>query len=593
MSWIVSIGVATLSGVLALIGTGFVAALAVEWYHVSSFEGASGYFVVGMAVLGLMAGCLIGLVIARIEARAAQPRFIKALGVSAATVSVILAVIAGTSWMLADIPPQIGGENLFMLVEVRWPAAGGVAPDALQSAPFLRIGATRGSVVRRLEPGVAFVEDARQEDGRWIVPGAVPVFTSRGGRVLDFGAGENIIAGFIVPLPKYPREPQRRWSPWYPVARPGDPPLPDQYAYRFRVIQRSEPVRTQTVGPFQIDTVADYFYPAGDGARMAANATFRLRHNGQPMPGITSADTVAVVGGTRTALFVTIAEPEVESRCALIVEEAGAARLQSVRGCGTPLTVRRLTSDQSVFKAAAAIDPVPGWIDRALFKEPGLFQLDSAVIGTRDLSSASFLFPADTYPNTAVPPLDLSPDERSFVWLAQTPEGQPRLGVTDWRANRSYLLPIDRARMRYNTESALDPEWVHHHFAWQRGGDGIDTLVPRPDFVPLPYHGDLFLSKPGMVQTYTLPAGGEALRTAVLELVVRELGGERLRDDPAAFNQRVRVSGKVVSVSIIGSPEYVYVSMDGDDSDPQVMRKIAATLDAALATGRYDSLFRF
>src|SRR5829696_8051593 len=372
MSWIVSIGVATLSGVLALVGTGFVAALAVEWYHVSSFEGASGYFVVGMAILGLMAGCLIGLVIARIEARAAQPRFIKALGVSAATVSLILAVIAGASWMLADIPPQIGGENLFMLVEVRWPAAGGVAPDALQSAAFLRIGATRGSVVRRLEPGVAFVEDARQEDGRWIVPGAVPVFTSRGGRVLDFGAGENIIAGFVVPLPKYPREPQRRWSPWYPVARPGDPPLPDQYAYRFRVIQRSEPVRTQTVGPFQIDTVADYFYPAGDGARMAANATFRLRHNGQPMPGITSADTVAVVGGTRTALFVTIAEPEVESRCALIVEEAGAARLQSVRGCGTPLTVRRLTSDQSVFKAAAAIDPVPGWIDRAFFKEPGL-----------------------------------------------------------------------------------------------------------------------------------------------------------------------------------------------------------------------------
>jgi hypothetical protein len=35
----------------------------------------------------------------------------------------------------------------------------------------------------------------------------------------------------------------------------------------------------------------------------------------------------------------------------------------------------------------------------------------------------------------------------------------------------------------------------------------------------------------------------------------------------------------------------VYLSMDGDDSDPQVMAKIAATVDAALATGRYDSLF--
>jgi hypothetical protein len=352
MSWIASIAVAILSGVLAMFAAGAVAALEVEWYHVSSFEGASGSFVVGIAILGLIAGCVIGLVASRVEARRTRPRFIKALGVAAATVSFILAVIAGASWMLADIPPQIAGEELFVLVEVRWPAAGGVAPAALESPPFLQIGATRGSVVRKMERGVVFVEDARQEDGRWIVPGAAPIFTSRGGRILDFGAGGKTIAGFIVPLPKYPGKAEREWSPWYPAARPGDPPLPDQYTYRFRVIQRSEPVRTQTAGPFQIDTIADYFYDAGDTDRMAANGTFRIRYDGQPVSGITSAHNVALLRGTKPALFVTIAEPDMESPCALVIADAGAVRVQRVRGCGTPLTVHPLTNDEASFKAA-------------------------------------------------------------------------------------------------------------------------------------------------------------------------------------------------------------------------------------------------
>jgi hypothetical protein len=255
------------------------------------------------------------------------------------------------------------------------------------------------------------------------------------------------------------------------------------------------------------------------------------------------------------------------------------------------VTQRLLTADQARFTAARAVVRPSGWIDRVSFAEPGLFQVDAAVIDTRTLTSTAFLFPSDSHPNTGVPPLGLSPDERSFVWLAAGSDDSPHIGVTDWKASKSYLLPIDRARMRYNTESSLDPDWILHHFEWQRGADGIDVLVERSNFVPLSHHGDLALGKPGEYQSYTLRPGGEPLCKAVIELLVQDLGGERLPEETGGIRQRVRVSGKTLNVWVIGSPTYVQVSMDTADSDPEVMSAIAAKLDAALATGRYDALF--
>ena len=590
MRWIASFGIALLTSIAAMFGAGTVAGLAVDWYNVSSFEGGAGFFVVGMALVGLIAGFLIGLVVSRIEASRAQPRFIKALGMSAGAVAVLLVVIGGAAWILADIPPQIDGEELFLLTEIRWPAKGAPAPNAL-AAPYIRLGALSGSVARKIESGPLFVDDARQEEGRWIVPGALPIFTRRGERLLEFGAADKSIAGFIVPLPRYPGEAQRRWSGWLPSPRAGEPATPDQFTYRFKVIRRSEPLRTERIGPFEVDTVGYYFYNSSESERLALHATFRVRHSGQSVPAVTKAETVAVVGGPKPALFVTIAEPHSDRPCALLIDEGGSLRVQQVSGCGTPVSERLLTSDQARFKAASAHRRLPGWVDRVSFAEPGLFQLDAAVIDTRTLTTAEFLFPSESGPNTAIPPLGLSPDEGSFVWLARGSDEEPRLGVTDWRGSRSYLLPIDRRRMRYNTPLSLDPDWVAHHFEWQRRPDGIDILVERSNFVPLPYRGDLALGKPGEYQSYTLQPGGEALRGAVVDILVRDLGGERLPEDSSDFRRRVRIRGKTVSVAVLGSPSYVHVTFDSTDSDPQVMSAIAEKVDAALASGQYDALF--
>jgi hypothetical protein len=591
MSWVRSIGVALLTGMVALFGAGTLASLIVEWHDISSFEGGAGFFVVGMALLGGCAGFVVGLIVARVVVRERKRPFLTGVGASCATVASILALAAGVSWLLADIPPQIDGEELFMLAEIRWPESGATAPASIAGVPYLRLGALRGSTVRRLEHGALFVEDARQESGRWIVPGAVPIFTSRGGRLLDFGSDGRSIAAFEVPLPRYPWELHRQWSAWLPTQRAGEPARADQFTYRFKVVLKTEPLRTDTIGSFEVDTIVDYFYPVSDASKPAASATFRVRYKGQPIPEIQTAETVSAVAASRPALFVTVAESASEPPCVLLVDEGGTIRVERVKGCGTPVTVGPLTSDSAHFDAARTHERLPGWVDRVSFARPGLFQLDSAILDTRNMTTVSFLFPDDLRPNMGVPPLDLSPDEQSFVWLVQGPDEDPRLGITNWRTGVSHVLPIDRSRMRYNTPSSLGPQWVRHHFQWIRGPEGTDVLAERPAFAPLPYRGDLALGKAGEIQTYTLRPGGEPLRTAMVNLLVRGFGGERMPDEPGGYQQRVRLNGKVLGVSVVDSPGYVYISMDAPDGDPQAMKAIATKLDAALATGEYDALF--
>jgi hypothetical protein len=434
-----------------------------------------------------------------------------------------------------------------------------------------------------------FWEDARQENGRWIVPAAVPIFTSRGRRILGLTTPEKSIAAFVVPLPGRPGERQREWSEWLPQPLSEQPEPPDHFSYRYKVIKQSDPVRTERIGRFEVDTIADYFYNVSGTDRMAARGSFRIRYDGRPVSEISVADTVAAVG-PGAALFVTIENPIDDTRCALLFPDGNGLRVDPVKGCGTPLTARRLTDDPDRFAAAKAHQAVPGWVDRTVFAEAGLFQLHAAVLDTRTFTSKTFLFPEETGPNTELPPLSLSPDENSFVWLAQGFEERPQLGVTNWQNNRSYMLPIDRVRMRFNSQLSFTPDWVAHHFEWQRGPDGSDVLVERARFVPLPHRGDLSIGKAGEYQAYTLRPGSAALRDAAIEILSRELSGELLPEELAGW-RRIRVQGKVLTASVIESAGYVSLAMDTDGSDPKVMATVGAALDAALATGRYDALF--
>jgi hypothetical protein len=225
-----------------------------------------------------------------------------------------------------------------------------------------------------------------------------------------------------------------------------------------------------------------------------------------------------------------------------------------------------------------------------------LYQLGETILDTRSMTATHFTFPSEPRPLSEVPPLALSPDEKSFAWFSLAgADDVPVLGVTNFRDGRSYTLPIRRDVMRYNSSRRLDPEWVLHHFEWVRGtregmAGTVDVLTERPAFVPLPYSGELALGKAGDYQSYTLQPGGERLRAAVLEALAG-LGAERLPDESSGFKRRVRLEGRVLDVAVIETGAYVAVSMDAGQGDPGFMREVGRKLDEIFATGKYDSAF--
>ena len=588
MGWIASLIVAVLTGIAGLFASALVAGLAAMWYRVSSFEGGSGYFVVGLALLGGLGGFVIGLVTSRIVAARPKPGFLKTLAVSTGIVVLLLAGVGAVARLLADIPPTIDGEEMLLVTELRWPS-GAASPVAPRGTGLVQLGALSGSVLRVSEDGPLFLEDAHQVEARWVVPGAVRVFTSRGSRALDFRVGETIVAGFIVPLPGHPGSAQRDWSEWLP--RRGDAAGPDRFTYRFRVVRQSEPIRADVIGPFQVGTAVSYFYNVQGTTQLAARSRFEVRYNGAPIRDLGEVSAVAVIAGAKPALLVYGEQSDLHG-CRLLVGEGGALRVEDVGSCSAPITGPPLTSDTARFNAARDRVIVPGWVDRSTFDVPGLFAIGQYVLDTRSLSARRFSEPAGPAFVADVPPLDLSPDEESFVRFAHDgSEDKPELVVTDWRANRSYTLLIDRGRMRFSTFKTLDPAWVRHHFEWTRGPEGTDILAERLAFTPMPYRGDVTLGRPGEFQSYTLRPGSEALRGAIVEVLTKELGGERLPDELGGYQQRVRIDGRVLNVTVGTSPSFVTVSMDPKKGDPTLMKRVATGLDAVLATRRYDALF--
>jgi hypothetical protein len=612
MSWPASIFSALLTGLLALFVGGFIAAMAVDWYHISGREGESGYFVAAIAILSFGAGVLIGLITARMVAGGAHPGFLRALGISLGLVIGVGALSLGLTRALADVPPEIDGEPLLLAVEVRWPVGQKEAPKAegkdeasigLHSIPYF------SHTVRASEYGPLWMEDAHQVDGRWVVPGAVSVFTSRGTRMLTVNTGGKNTPGFEVRLPAFPRKKNLEWSGWEPDFRPGVKVPPDLVSFRYRAQKVSDPIRTESLGPFEVLTIASWFHQEQQDGRTvnAANASFALRYRGQPLviEGKTSAtgdsterfdqiDDIALVAGPRPAFLIHVDIPTGAGYCYLVAEEGERVRIDFVSPASRGTRGQILTSDTALFRDSAKWQTVSGRIDRTSYSHPGLYRIGSAVVDTRGLAVRHFSADSTTYDIPAVPPLALSPDERSFVtytYLNDSQPPKPMLLVTDAVANRSYTLPIDPARMRYAKLESLDPAWLDHHFEWVRGADGVDRLAERRHFVPLPYKGELSVESDGY-RTYRWEKGSEALRNALVDLLVKEFKGERQPADSGAYQVPVIIEGNKVNVAFSSEFGYVMIDTDrGSPSDTTLVATLGHRVDAALATGRYDSLF--
>jgi hypothetical protein len=225
-----------------------------------------------------------------------------------------------------------------------------------------------------------------------------------------------------------------------------EPPLPDGVTYP-RVVPRSKPVRTEVVGPLGIETIASGFSDVRWGDRSAsytAAARFAVRHRGEP----------GTIGRKGVA------------KDAETIQDVNASydRADVVAVVGSP-------------KAARDLRAPAGRVDRTLYASPGLYRVDGAVLDTRSLAVHRYAAHRAPAKLDAVPPLALSPDERSFAQLDFAPGScdQHVLKVTDLEGERMPAAPDAFARA-----VRIDGDVVHVYYSadyrnvgvfMDRGGD--------------------------------------------------------------------------------------------------------------------------
>ena len=102
MNLLATLAVSLLSAVVAgLLGLG-VSLACVQWYAITSFEGKSGYFVGAITLLGMLAGLVTGLVVARLETGDPAPGFLATLLHSSGVLLAVAVAYAGALlWMMS------------------------------------------------------------------------------------------------------------------------------------------------------------------------------------------------------------------------------------------------------------------------------------------------------------------------------------------------------------------------------------------------------------------------------------------------------------------------------------------------------------
>jgi hypothetical protein len=407
----------------------------------------------------------------------------------------LAAIVGGTARLAADVPPTLGGETLLLAVEIRWPASVTASPATDTTPRHLRLFSVSGHTARNSREGALWPEDARREDGHWIVPGAVALYTSRGERMLVVEPQPEGAKGWLLPLPAHPGKAQLEWSPWIPRTRAGAP-IAEGFTMRFRVLPVNEPVRVQTFGPWEIATVADgfYDYETSDGFHtLAPSARFLVKHAGNlvTIDGTSEygdtvrvrfdrAESVALLPGAPDALLVRAATKLDTGPIYLLVSKGDHLRVELVSQ-GLPLSdVPPVTNDVARFRRALAARVTPGTIDRTTFANPGVYYFHDALVTTQPPAVRRFTTPSDLTIDPNVRPLGISPDEQVFVRLGFGDDDTSRvLVVTDVEHDTTITVPIDAARTRLGEVAALDPEWLSHYYEWRREDDGRYRLVAR------------------------------------------------------------------------------------------------------------------
>jgi hypothetical protein len=369
------------------------------------------------------------------------------------------------------------------------------------------------------------------------------------------------------------------------------------YKRSTRIVDQVEPL-----GPFGLVTHrTQYRYGWNEGQiRTGTDEHYSLQYKGQPFSftgksGMFGNDTAHYQGvnslitfpAPEPAVVVNVGDPNNSSFYYLVREVNGAAVAEHIADGNGGVSAEWLDPPDDSKKIA----------DVALHRgrmEGGRFLLlgDYTVLDTQTLKSYTFSYHPEASHNQFKPPMEMSPDQRSFVRFGSTsaPENHPALIVYDFITPSSYHLRLDRTIHRYHEWEEIDLAWLHHYFEWQKGADGYDHLVQRANVTPLPYHGSVSASGE-KYREYRLQPVNTEMKDTLAAFIEREMGGVRQPPAPQFGESVIVFQLGAHTVFVSDHEDHASVYSDHESDSGRAVEAIAKRFDQELKTRRYDHLF--
>ena len=177
--------------------------------------------------------------------------------------------------------------------------------------------------------------------------------------------------------------------------------------------------------------------------------------------------------------------------------------------------------------------------------------------------------------------------------------------LVDIVSGKAAELRLDRRRMPFARVADIDAAWIAHYFVWQRDAAGRELLLPRPGAARKPWLGRLAQDSSGTLEyrvDRVRPALLDELRRIVLALPGAALAPDWVDPARGIDGKTLRVGECVLSLlASDDSPTdedhdgFVSVYAPSPKRAAQascnaLIRRIASTFDAELATGRHERL---
>ena len=244
MSWVITL-IAGLVGMLSG-GAGMfaIANVCVKWYRVSSFEGGSGYFIIGLTIVGGLGGFVLSMIAARLAHSFIGPQWYSQVGGAFAVVAAVLAIVLAVAYLGVDTIPEIDGRGVVVAWEIRLPAEDEFAPHSdPREWPDEELRLELVSVANHNPRGSREGEFDRTafrlEDGQWILSARVPLFTSKGEFCVNLTLGGRD-DGFWPAMRPALSPAYFEWSDWSCTNKGSDKPDNAAVMYRFKYETASE-----------------------------------------------------------------------------------------------------------------------------------------------------------------------------------------------------------------------------------------------------------------------------------------------------------------------------------------------------------------